>query len=82
MEEKKKSPKTVDRYLIPRPDTGGMAVLSQEEFDQYLKDGSVRCGDEIIAARDGDEVIRVNLVEKYQLKKEGPVCSLECKKEC
>ncbi|MBW1836386.1 MAG: hypothetical protein JRI99_05395, partial [Deltaproteobacteria bacterium] len=47
--------------------------------DRYLKEGTVKCGDEIIAARDGDEVIRVQFMEKYEIKKEGETCTLSCK---
>lgn len=82
MEPREKAPKTVNRYLVPRPATGGMAVLTQEEFDIYLREGSVQCGEDLITAQSGDEVVRVQLVEKYQIKKEGDTCSLECRKEC
>jgi hypothetical protein len=79
MTEKDKAPKTNQRYLIPRKDKVGMAVLDQEQFDRYLKEGTFKCGDEIIAARDGDEVIRVQFMEKYEIQKEGETCTLSCK---
>ena len=79
MTKTEKAPKTNQRYLIPRKDKVGMAVLDQEQFDRYLKEGTFKCGDEIIAARDGDEVIRVQFMEKYEIQKEGETCTLSCK---
>ena len=79
MTETDKMPKTNQRYLIPRGDKIGVAVLNQEQFDRYLKEGTVKCGDEIIAARDGDEVIRVQFMEKYEIQKDGETCTLSCK---
>jgi hypothetical protein len=42
-----------------------------------LEKGSVQCGDELVIAREGDEIVEIQIVEEYNVKREGGVCYLK-----
>ena len=63
--------KTISRYLISRQGESRFAGLTKEELDILLKEGSVRCGDEIVMAKDGDEIVEIQVVEEYEVSREG-----------
>lgn len=69
--------KIVKKYLIAREGESKFAGLSQEELDTLLKEGKVQCGDKIVEAREGDEIIEIELVEQYEVKRKEGVCYLK-----
>ena len=73
--------KIVKKYLVAREGEFKFAGLSQEELDTLLSEGKVQCGDEIVEAREGDEIIKIQLVEQYEVKREDGVCYLKPSKE-
>jgi hypothetical protein len=69
--------KLVKKYLIAREGEFKFVGLSKEELDELLEKGSVKCGDEIVEARHGDEVVEIEMVEKFDVKREGGTCYLK-----
>ena len=72
MEKKKK----VTQYLIARQGEPRYTGLTKEELDTLMETGSVRCGEELVIANEGDEIVEIQMVEKYEVKKEGDTCQL------
>jgi hypothetical protein len=79
MEKEKK--KFVTKYLLAREGEFKYAGLDKEELDTLLEKGSVQCGDELIIAKEGDEIVEIQMVEEYNVKREGGVCYLKPTKE-
>ncbi|MGD9022505.1 MAG: hypothetical protein PVJ62_01880 [Deltaproteobacteria bacterium] len=73
--------KFVTKYLIGREGEFRYAGLSKDELDILLKEGSVRCGDEIVVAREGDEIVEIQMVEEFSVKREGGTCYLKPKEK-
>ena len=69
--------KVVKKYLVAREGEYKFAGLSKEELDTLLKEGKVQCGDKIVEAREGDEIIEIQLVEQYEVKRKEGVCYLK-----
>ena len=44
---------------------------------EHWKEGKVQCGDKIVEAREGDEIIEIELVEQYEVKRKEGVCYLK-----
>ena len=72
MEKKKK----VKKYLIARQGEPRYTGLTKEELDTLIEKGSVQCGDELVVAKEGDEIVEIQMVEKYEISKEGDTCHL------
>ena len=64
------------RYLISRHGEPRYTGLTKEELDILLKEGSVKCADTIIEAKDGDEILKIEMVEKFEVNREGDTCYL------
>jgi len=79
MEKEKK--KFITKYLIAREGEFKYAGLDKEELDTLLEKGAVQCGDELIVAKEGDEIVEIHMVEQYNVKREGGVCYLKPIKE-
>ena len=73
MEKKKKK---TTKYLIARQGEPRYTGLTKEELDTLMEKGSVKCGDELVVAKEGDEIVEIKMVEKYEVKKEGDTCHL------
>jgi hypothetical protein len=67
----------VKKYLVAREGESKFAGLSQEELDTLLKEGKVQCGDKILEAREGDEIIKIEVAEQYEVKRKEGVCYLK-----
>lgn len=74
MEKKREKRKTI--YLIARQGEPKYTGLTKEELDTLMEKGSVKCGDELVVAQDGDEIVQIQLLEKYEVSKEGATCHL------
>ena len=74
MEKKRK--KKVTKYLIARQGEPRYTGLTKEELDTLIEKGSVKCGDELVVAEQGDEIVEIQMVEKYEVNKEGDTCHL------
>ena len=79
MEKEKK--KFVTKYLLAREGEFKYAGLDKEELDTLLEKGAVQCGDELVIAKEGDEIVEIQMVEQYNVKREGGVCYLKPTKE-
>ncbi len=69
--------KIVKKYLVAREGEFKFAGLDQIELDTLLKEGKVKCGDEILEAKEGDEIVEIELVEQYEVKRKEGVCYLK-----
>ncbi len=79
IEQEKK--KFATKYLLAREGEFKYAGLDKEELDTLLEKGSVQCGDELVIAKEGDEIVEIQMVEEYNVKREGGVCYLKPTKE-
>lgn len=73
--------KLVKKYLIAREGEYKFAGLSKEELDTLMKEGKVQCGDEILEAREGDEVVEIEVLEQYQVCRKEGICYLKSSNE-
>jgi hypothetical protein len=79
MEKEKK--KFVTKYLLAREGEFKYAGLDKEELDTLLEKGSVQCGDEVVITKEGDEIVEIQMMQQYNVKREGGVCYLKPTKE-
>ena len=75
MEKKKK--KRITRYLIARQGEPRYTGLTKEELDTLMEKGSVKCGEDLVVAQEGDEIVQIQMVERYEVSKEGDSCHLK-----
>ena len=68
--------KKVTKYLIARQGEPRYTGLTKDELDTLIEKGSVKCGNEIVVAKEGDEIVEIKMVEKFEVSKKGDTCHL------
>lgn len=69
--------KVVTKYLISRAGEARYAGLTKKELDTLLREGSIKCGDDIVVAKEGDEIVEIQVVEEYEVSRDGDTCYLK-----
>jgi dsDNA-binding SOS-regulon protein len=72
--------RVITKYLVSREGEARYAGLTKEELDTLISKGSVECGDEIVVAQNGDEILEIQVVEQYEVNREGDTCYLKSSK--
>jgi hypothetical protein len=72
--------RVITKYLVSREGEARYAGLTKEELDTLINKGSVECGDEIVVAQNGDEILEIQVVEQYEVNREGDTCYLKSSK--